>query len=370
MTACESRTAQSQNELADFVIARYPVLCAAVTRQVTAVAGRTPAGFDAERWVSEALTQAFEQLEGLADDEAAHTEFLAYWQRGLVRAARNAAIDDFDRNRKLALGEDDGGLPEPKPAYVESEDLEGGVVERLDSERRLQALGAVVRVLCARGGSGIATHITADEWQTLQTYAQVRRDAERPSAASGPADDDTLHAEQIRRNQREREEWARDWTARRAGRSRRRRDGLRAATAESLGISTTTVAARLKKVADAVWFTRYLAGVLAHRGSLRHPRCIARHLDVADAWMSAGYTEDRRALMSAAGKVHTTDEFGTRVDRRALDDGDAGRPGGAAEQVHQAETRYIDHVRASSPNCVAVCAAHTRPGAVNRATEI
>lgn len=369
MAACESRVTQTQNELADFVMARYATLCAAVARQVAGVAGYTPAGFDAERWVLEAFTKALEQLEALTGDDAAHAEFLAYWKDSLARVARNAAIDDFHKNKKVTLG-DDPELPEDSaPVDLEVRELENEVVERVDSERRLHALRIVLQVLCARAGSERATRITPEGWATLQAYARARPRG-RHTMKPGPADDDTLRAEQVRQNQRTREEWSKRRAARGAGRTRTERDGLRTAVAESLGVSTPTVTARLKQVSEAVRFTRYVAGVLAHRGSLRHARCIGRHLDVADAWGPAGYGEERTALLFATGCVRTTDDLGTRVDPAALAHPDLRRRGLTVERLHQVETRYVDHVRATSPNCVAVCTEHTRSGAINRATEI
>ena len=370
MAACESRVTQTQNELADYVMARYAALCAAVSRQVAAVAGRTPAGFDAERWVLEVFTRALEQLQTLTDDAAAHAEFLAYWKGSLARAARNAAIDDFHKNKKVTSRDDDTDVADALlQTNIDAEDLESEVVERVDSERRLHALRVVLQVLCARGGSERATRITPEGWATLQAYAWARSGTRSPSE-TGPVDDGTLHAELIRRNQRTREEWQKHRDGRRVGRTRRERDGLRTAAAESLGVSTTTVTVRLKQVSEAVRFTRYLAGVLAHRGSLRHARCIGRHLDVADAWGPAGYADERAVLLLATGYVRTTDDLGTRVDPAAMERADAQLPGLTVARLHQVETRYVNHVRATSPNCVAVCAEHTRSGAVNRATEI
>lgn len=357
-SGCPTRIVRTQQQLGEFVVHRFQTLCARVKRSVSRTSGFVPQGFDAERWVMDALTLALAAAEDLPEDEAAHEQFVAERTKYLVSAARFLAIDDWRTNRKRLSNLDEMDDWADRLAVPDAVDPADVVIDRLDGERRLAALGVVLRVLSARDGAPGATRMTADQWATLQAYATVRR--HRRSELSESVDDEALQVEQLDRQQRAREDWRKDIADHRAGATRATRDGIRVATAKALGVSAPTVTNRLTAVAQAVRFTRYVAGVLAHRGSLRHSACIGRHLDVADGWPLAGFGEQRALLVRAADAVRTTEDTGTRVDATVVAVGD----------LHPAESVYIAHARASSPNCVAVCAVHTQPGTQTRATEI
>lgn len=362
---CRSRIVRTQQELGQRVVDRWSSLCAMVAGRVAALVGAVPAGFDAERWVMEALTRALEAAEDLPDDDAAHQAFIAERSDHLAVVARNLAIDDWrtQGSRRSASPDALEDWAQRRPA---SDDPADQVVEQIDSERRRRALAVVLRVLASRAGSSAATAMTPEQWHTVQVYATVRRRTRDSSTA--PPTDQEMHAEQVRDAQRAREDWRRARADHRAGYTRRARDGIRVATAEALGVTPNTVANRLTALSRAVRFTRYVAGVLGHRGSLNHPACIARNLDVADTWPLAGYGDERALLLAAADAVRTTEAAGTRVDAAQLA---LIRPRTVtAQSVHVSESLYIEHTRAISPNCVARCAAHTRSGAETRATEI
>lgn len=185
------------------------------------------------------------------------------------------------------------------------------------------------------------------------------------SVLDGEADDATLHSEAVKYLQRAREAWAKERKKESGGRTPAHRDGLRTATARLLDISPATVTSHLHATANAIRFTRYVAGVLAHARSLQHPACVAHHLNVADALPAGGYTAERKLLSSAANHVHTTERTGTRVDADSYPQIRVS----AIDELHDAETLYTDNAQSAWPNCVTVCADHTLNGWTNRATE-
>lgn len=352
---------ETVNALQTYVMAKYEMLAGAVYNQIAnRTKGGIPADFDARQWVREAYRKALDKIDALPDDAEAHAKFLETWRgpRYFVMVAANAATDDYTSHKDelLILAELEEREPRADPQSVEDDAL-----ERVAHEGQRDALWTIVRTLVWRSGSSGATSMTQQQFDTLRAYGDVQRSTD----SDGPGDDATLHAEAIKHNQRAREAWARERATVRAGGTVVHRNGLRTATAQALKIAPATVTMHLNDAARAVRFTRYVAGVLAHRRALQHPACVARHLNVADALVAAGYRAQHKLLSVAANHVHTTEQNGTRVDSMSY--GEAGAS--TVDDLHGAESVYADRANAAWPNCVAVCADHTLNGRTNRTTE-
>lgn len=361
MTDCRtSLSEQTRTALEADVRANYNGLVGSVRNAMARrYGGRVPPGFEAEHWAQEAYRKALRQLDGLADEPAAHEEFLGRWtnRNYLTRVAINAATDAVGpADAPVSLDDDDA--PEPPST---SESVEDGVIARLDRARQRTALAVVVRTLVWRAGTAGVTGVTAKQWATMQAFMTVRT----VSVPDGEADNAALHSDTVRYLQRAREAWAKEQATKRAGGTVVHRDGLRTATARLLEVSPATVTSHIRATADAVKFTRYVAGVLAHRRALQHPACVAHHLNVADALAAAGYRAQQKLLSVAANHIHSTEQTGTRVD--SISYGETGAS--TVDELHGAESVYADRAHAAWPNCVTVCADHTLNGRTNRTTE-
>lgn len=355
-----SLSEQTRTALETDVIANYDGLARSVrSAMARRYGGRVPPGFEAEYWVQEAYRKALNQLDDLADEPAAHEEFLGKWtnRNYLTTVAINAATDAARPADAPIPLEDDEASELPDTA----EPVEDGVIARLDRARRLTALAVVFRALVWRAGTAGVTKVTTQQWATMQAFMTVRT----VSVPHGEADNATLHSDTVRYLQRAREACAKEQAAKRAGGTVVHRDGLRTATARLLGVSPATVTSHIRATADAVKFTRYVAGVLAHRQALQHPACVAHHLNVADALAAAGYPAQHKLLAVASNHIRSTEQAGTRVDSRSYEETGAS----TVDELHGAESVYADRAHAAWPNCVTVCTDHTLNGRTNRTME-
>lgn len=352
---------QTRGELETYVLGKYDMFAGAVYNTIAKrTKGRVPAGFDAEQWVQDAYRKALDKLDALPDEPEAHAEFLETWCRPgyFARVAANAATDHYRKIKDELLILEEHQEFEPS---VDPRSVADVAVENVTRERQARALWSVFRTLIWRAGAAGATSLSQAQFETLQAYG----DAGVPIGSDGPVDDETLHAEAIRRNQRARETWVRERVNARAGRTVAHHDGLKAATARALEVTEGTVKNRLNQAARAVRFTRYVVGVLGHRYSLQHSACITWHLNVADALPAAGYAAEHALLSVAADHVHTTEQNGTRVDPASYLNAGAS----TVDELHDAETLYADRAHSTWPNCVAICTPHTLNGWTSRATE-